>query len=271
MTADFIGEPGQRIFVLAHHPESFAGRCVLVCPPFAEEMNKSRKMLTELAELLAAQGIAVIIPDLYGTGDSDGDFSDATWERWQSDLRLTEQWLQTKGWQISALLGIRAGCLLAAQYAQSRTDGVRNTVFWQPTLDGARMLDQFLRLRVAASLMSDDKETIATLKQRFTAGETVEVAGYGIAPRLVKELEALKMLRLLSDKSGGLHWFEVLRAADAALPVPTQNVLQNLKQEGLSVRLHSVVGEPFWAATEIVCIQSLVSATAAVLGGSHHD
>lgn len=271
ITAEFIGEPGQRIFVLAHHPESFAGRCVLVCPPFAEEMNKSRKMLTELAKQLVEQGVALVIFDLYGTGDSEGDFADATWQRWLSDVRLTEQWLQTKGWQVASLLGIRTGCLLAAQYAQLRTAPVQGTIFWQPVLDGARALDHFLRLRVAALLMNDDRETIAMLKEQFATGATVEVAGYGIAPQLAKELEALKILQLLGDKSGELQWFEMLRTSDATLPLPSQQAMQQLKQQGASVHLQTIVGEPFWATTEVVCIEPLISATTAALSGAHHD
>ena len=52
-------------------------------PPFAEEMNKCRPMVTEVALGLAESGIASIVPDLYGTGDSGGDFSEGDWETWQ--------------------------------------------------------------------------------------------------------------------------------------------------------------------------------------------
>ncbi len=267
LTAEFVGEPDRRIFVLAHHPESFNGRCVLVCPPFAEEMNKSRRMLTELAGLLASRGVALVIPDLYGTGDSEGDFSDATWGRWLADLATSERWIEARGWRVDAMLGIRLGCVLAAQYAATRTSPLNRTVFWQPVTEGARALDQFLRLRVAASLMSDVKETTADLKARFAAGEAVEVAGYAVAPALARELEQASLLKSINRHAGTVHWFEVLRAADAPLPVPAVKAMEQLRQQ-LDATLHPVVGEPFWATTEVMINPALLAETAASLAGA---
>jgi pimeloyl-ACP methyl ester carboxylesterase len=43
--------------------------------PFAEEMNKSRRMAALQSRALAAQGYAVLQIDLFGCGDSGGDFA----------------------------------------------------------------------------------------------------------------------------------------------------------------------------------------------------
>lgn len=271
IAAEFVGDAGQRIFLLAHHPQSFDGRCVLVCPPFAEEMNKSRRMLTELSALLNARGIAVVIPDLFGTGDSEGDFADATWQRWLADLAIAEQWIHDRGWRVEALLGIRLGCVLAAQYAATRSSPVAHMIFWQPATDGARALDQFLRLRVAASLMSDVKESTADFKARFAAGEAVEIAGYAVAPTLARELEQVGLLKSMhrpsGQHSGAVHWFEVLRAADSPMPLPAVKVQEQLRQQ-LDVTVHSVVGELFWTTTEVAIVPALLAETAAVLAGA---
>lgn len=227
-------------------------------------MNKSRKMLTELAQRLVAQGVALVIPDLYGTGDSQGDFADATWQRWLIDLATTERWIEERGWHVETLLGIRFGCVLAAQYAATRRHPIMRTIFWQPVAEGARALDQFLRMRVAASLMSDVKETTADLKARFAAGESVEIAGYAVAAKLAQEMERVSLVASLNRHAGAIHWFEVLRAADAPLPVPVNKLLERL-QQSLHIELHPVVGEPFWATTEVVINPALLSETAAVL------
>ena len=49
-------------------------RAALVCvQPFAEEANLSRRVLVAQARRLAARGVAVLVPDVYGTGDSAGE------------------------------------------------------------------------------------------------------------------------------------------------------------------------------------------------------
>ena len=265
LAAEFIGESAGRIFVLAHYPRSSAARCVLICPPFAEEMNKARKMVTELSRRLLARGLGVIVPDLFGTGDSEGNFADADWERWLEDLKTAERWALARGWQVESLLGIRLGCLLAANHAHERESAVSRTAFWQPVLDGSRALDQFLRLRTAASLMRDDKETVAGLKAQLAGGRVVDVAGYGVSSRLAAQMESLRLSSLYSDKLGDVHWFEVLRAADAPVSAATTKSVDELKQRGAAVSLHTVVGEPFWASTEIVCLPQLLTDTAGVL------
>lgn len=63
-----------------------AARCCC-CPPFGEEMNKSRRTLAWSARHFARHGWAVLALDLGGTGDSAGDFGDATWAGWIDDAR----------------------------------------------------------------------------------------------------------------------------------------------------------------------------------------
>jgi len=49
-----------------------SGSTVLIAPPFGEEMNKTRKMLTEVAGALQVRGVATLVVDLHGAGDSAG-------------------------------------------------------------------------------------------------------------------------------------------------------------------------------------------------------
>jgi exosortase A-associated hydrolase 2 len=270
ITAEFVVGSRARIFALAHHPQGFEGRCVLIAPPFAEEMNKSRRMMTELAHRLNARGIGVIVPDYFGTGDSEGEFADTNCSIWLDDLAAVEAWAVDKGWSVDAVLGIRFGCAVAAEFARRRPAAFKRMVFWQPTLDGARVLEQFLRLRVAASLMEDKKETVAELKSKFGAGEVVEVAGYDISPALAEQMERYKLLAILDDlplRPSELHWFEVVRSAEAAIPMPSQKATDQLRAQSWPIAMHTCVGEPFWTSTEIVCVPELLDATANALTG----
>ena len=52
---------------------------VLVLPAFAEEMNRCRAMVALQARAWSAQGVGTLVVDGFGTGDSAGEFADATW------------------------------------------------------------------------------------------------------------------------------------------------------------------------------------------------
>lgn len=79
-----------RLFLLLRAPRN-ASRCVLFVPPFGEEMNKCRRQVTETAEALILAGYAVLTFDLIGTGDSSGEFTDAKWDAWRSDVASADR------------------------------------------------------------------------------------------------------------------------------------------------------------------------------------
>lgn len=266
--ARFLDGMKGKLFVLVRRPAQPTARAVLIVPPFAEEMNKSRKMLSDVAQGLAARGIAAVFPDLFGTGDSQGEFRDADWDVWKDDLARTAAWAGTQGWSATSLLCIRLGCTLGAQLARETPGGIERSVFWQPVIDGERFMTQFLRLRVAASMMEDRKETASGLRARLQAGEVLEVAGYDLSPRLVEQIDRASLIAALDSNLGDLHWFEVVRAPDAPLPGPSAEALEDARTKIRALATVSVVGEPFWASTEIVRIPELVVRTIDALAGA---
>src|SRR3546814_18352731 len=113
-------------------------------------MNRSRRMAALQARALAALGIDVLLLDLFGTGDSAGDFRDARWEIWREDAMAAVAWLGARCGGRVGLWGLRLGTLLAAEVAAEMQ--APRLLLWQPVLSGERHLTQFLRLRVAAGL-----------------------------------------------------------------------------------------------------------------------
>ena len=89
-------ESGRRFCV--YHPSSRKGAVpgIVYAHPFCEEMNKARRMAALQSRRLAAAGYAVLQIDLFGCGDSSGDFADATWETWKQDLRIALGWLKSQ-------------------------------------------------------------------------------------------------------------------------------------------------------------------------------
>jgi exosortase A-associated hydrolase 2 len=267
VTARFLKGCRGDVFTLLHRPRATtSGRSVLVVPPFAEEMNKSRRMLTRVAHRLAARGIATLVPDLFGTGDSAGEFAEADWDVWKDDLIRSAAWAAYEGWPLFALLCTRLGCILGAEIAQTALTGVERTVCWQPVIDGPRFLDQFLRLRVAASMMAGARrESVAELKNALRRGESLEVAGYELPAQLAQQIESRTLLQVLGPQVGELHWVELVSTAEAPLSVASAHLIAQLPARGLSSKVHRVVGEAFWTSIEIVENPALIESAVALL------
>lgn len=257
----FIGPEGERLFVLVRRPAGIARGCVMIVPAFAEEMNKSRRMLALTAHALAQQGIASAMPDLFGTGDSDGSFADASWQHWKADVIRVRNWCAEHGLPVTGMLANRLGCALGVDAMRECAAALQATVFWQPVLDGTRTIDQFLRLRVAATLMSADaRESVKDLRARLQSGATVEVAGYPLGGALAASIDAVK-LDLRGFAAGRLHWLEVVRSADAGLAAPSSRALDEWRSAGNDGVGAALVGEPYWTSTEIVTLPELVQRT----------
>ncbi|SEN85586.1 exosortase A system-associated hydrolase 2 [Duganella sp. CF517] len=247
-----------------------AGVCrgaLLYVPPFAEEMNKSRRMAALLALELARQGIATVRIDLHGCGDSSGDFADARWESWRDDVGLASAWLERRSGHRPALLGLRLGALLAMDYAANapEADAPRRLILWQPVLDGATFLTQFLRLRTAGAMMSAagaaDNST-AALRTMLAAGRPLEVAGYELSPQLTLAIDGLKLAPL--GRAGcALHWFDVGQPGRALSPA-TAKALASLRERGVEVDMTAIDGPAFWGSQEIATCQPLLEASAAL-------
>jgi exosortase A-associated hydrolase 2 len=184
----FLAVDGSPRFCLLHLPEGRPRGNIVYLHPFAEELNRSRHVVAEQARALADRGYAVLQIDLYGCGDSAGDFADADWAQWRRDGLAAVQLLRNRFEAPLCLWGLRAGALLAAELAEGLDDQV-GLLLWQPVLSGKQHLQQFLRLNLAADMLDGKSggNTEALLAQ-LEAGIPVEVAGYTIAPGLAAGL-----------------------------------------------------------------------------------
>lgn len=257
---------GQRLCI--HHPAQGAterGQVVYI-HPFAEEMNKARRMAAMQSRALAAAGFSVLQIDLLGCGDSSGDFGDASWEAWIDDVLQARQWLRQNEAAPSPLWlwGLRTGCLLAAA-AATRLDEPINFCFWQPSTNGKQVLQQFMRTRVAAEMMNGaGKGLMDELRQQLADGYAVEIAGYALAPALAAGLEQAQ-LKPPHRGGGRLEWFELSTRDDATLTPVAAQALAQWSAAGVPARSHLVQGPAFWQTTEIEDAPALIEATQAAL------
>jgi len=232
---------------------------------FAEEMNKSRRMVALQSRALADRGFSVLLVDLYGCGDSDGDFSEADWSQWRDDVVDAAQWWRAESGHAPILWSMRAGCLLACDAASAI--GADQFLFWQPQPAGAQALQQFLRLRVAQALGSSTHPRARTqdLRDAFLRGEALEVAGYLLAPGLALGLEAANLS--LPQHAIRAAWIEIVPDADTGVSPLAQTRVNDWRNSGLDATLHSIQGPAFWQTQEIAESEALIDATANIVGG----
>lgn len=256
------GRPGQRFCVL-HRARGTPRGAVLHLHAFAEEMNKSRRMVALQARALAEAGFNVLLVDLLGCGDSSGDFADATWDDWLADAQLGADWLREHAPGPLWLWGLRAGALLAVQAACTNAALEScNLLLWQPPPNGKVLLQQFLRLKAARDLLSgESKGATEALRRDLAAGTPVEIAGYVLAPRLAAGLEAA--VPSPPPYTGRVCWFEVGPRGDVA--PAAQVAAERWRTAGWSVEQRAVAGSTFWQTTEIEVAPDLLAATLAAL------
>jgi len=241
-------------------------QAILFFPPFAEEMNKSRRIVTQQARRFAALGYSVLIPDPYGTGDSEGDFGDADWDTWHADMEHAVRWLREQGAEKIVFWGMRLGAALALQAAGKHAQAPDGILLWQPVLKGKTFLTQFLRLRLAADLMGEgEKITTKELRARLENGESVEVAGYLLSPGLASGIDRIDLLQLVPPGGCRVAWLELLPDAERPVPAMVGKTLDAWKGEGFSVKFETLVCEHFWGLAELVTLPALIDRSAEIL------
>lgn len=256
---------GQR-FCLYHPPAGRPRSALLYLHPFAEEMNKARRMAALAARQLAERGCAVLQVDLHGCGDSSGDFGDATWQGWLQDVCDARAWLGERCEAPLRLWGLRAGCLLAAE-AAIRLDEPVGFLFWQPVVSGRQFLQQFLRLKLAGEMLGGEaKGVTAALKRQLAGGQPVEIAGYTLSAGLTHGLEAAELRP--PARASDVLWLEVSMRDEAALPPASEKCIGQWRSAGCRVTAEIAPGPAFWQTAEIEEAPALSQATLAALAAA---
>lgn len=259
----FTDGPAGRLFVVHHPPAEAGAQCVVIVPPFAEEMNKCRRQVALTARALRERGVATLIGDLSGTGDSDGAFGEATVERWCDDLDAIVAVARERGYRDITLLSLRAGALLTAAWLARGSLDPRGIVLWQPVVQGKLYVNQFLRLRTAAGMMAGGKgESVTALRERLAGGEAVEVAGYRLSPALIAGLDALNLASLVTRAP--VHWITI-GSGQSELGPANRRAADALVAAGTTLTCHGAVGEPFWSTVEIATAPEAIERTAAIV------
>ncbi len=263
----FLPVPVGQRFCLFHAASGASSKgAVLYVHPFAEEMNKTRRMAALQSRALAVAGYDVLQIDLHGCGDSSGDFGDASWSGWREDVIAGVRWLRERTLAPLVLWAVRAGCLIASEVADEFSEPV-DFVFWQPVISGKQHWQQFLRLKIAGELVSGQAKAVGDLlKQQLAAGEAVEIAGYEVSPALARGLEQAD-LKPPKAFSGRVIWLETSLRDEISLAPAALKRIEQWQSAGYHVDSQVVKGPAFWQTTETEEAPHLIAATLAGLEG----
>lgn len=229
-------------------------------------MNKTRHMAALQSRMFAENDCRVLLVDLFGTGDSEGDFSDARWEVWRHDMLEAMAWLKNEFAERLVFWGVRLGCLLALDLLEY-IDKERPTklVFWQPVLKGEIFMKQFLRLRMAAGLLeNNDVPTTKETTSELHMGMSVEIAGYRLSPELYKSVINLDMRDYSQKNLQPVDWYDVTTDIGKPINHALEKILYNENWINKPV-LHRLEGEHFWTTPEITILPKLIEMTSNII------
>lgn len=259
-----IGSGDRQLFALLSEPDGGTARGVVVhVPAFAEEMNKSRRMVTLATQAFVEDGWAVLHFDLSGCGDSSGLFDEADWSAWLEDLDGVLGWCRARfGAEGQVVLwGLRCGALLIGDWIKAQ-GAAHPLLLWHPVLSGKLHLTQFLRLRVANDMLSDadSRNVMAEMRARLDDGKPVFVAGYSLSARLAGGMSRAAF-GLPMGFARRLAVFEISASENGELSPATISAVERWRSLGVEVMDELVSGPAFWSTQYIETAPGLIDAS----------
>ena len=261
-------DPGRRFALFRDTDHGEARGTVLYVHPFGEEMNKSRRTAALQARAFAAAGYAVLQVDLYGCGDSDGEFADARWDIWKQDLERASDWLARRAPGPIHLWALRLGAALGIAHWRDDPQRYASALLWQPVVDGRAYITQFLRVAVARHAIRGGgaRATTQGLRNALASNEPVEIAGYALSPALAGAID-MQDLREWCIPGAHVHWFDV-RTPGSEPGALTRETLGRWRERGVDVTHHVVEDENFWTSIDVLEANRLVEATTSIYASS---
>lgn len=265
-TVSYLPSGKRQLFSLLSEPEVPPRGLVVHVPAFAEEMNKSRRMITLATEGLVEDGWSVLLFDFSGCGDSSEVLEEIAWEMWIEDLDSVLSWSRLRFPGLGVVLwSLRGGALIASEWMAWKGQNLP-VLMWQPTLSGKLQLTQFLRLKAANDMLSemDARNVMADLRKKIEEGEPVDVAGYRVSAKLAGGMS--RAVFDLSVKEGrDIAILEVGSAEGSSLSPALQGLVEKASIGTFQVFAQKIAGAAFWSTQYIETVPGLVTASRKVL------
>lgn len=249
---------GGRLFAMYRFPPGVVRGALLFVHPFAEEMNRARRMVALAVQNFVEAGWAVLQLDLTGCGDSSDEITDVAWDTWLDDVSAGVWWLRSRHSTPLVLWGLRAGCLVLSDWI-ARANEQHPVLYWQPVSSGRQHVTHFLMMKVAGELPGgqDARTVLQGMRSRLDMGGSVEVAGYGIGTALVKGFEQ-SVLDFPGSYAGQVNVFEINSLGRDGLSPVLAGFVGRWRQAGVDVRAEVAKGPAFWLTQEVTVAPDLI-------------
>lgn len=185
-TPFFFGARGG-LFGMYHAPALHARRAVLMCPPLGQDLIRCHRVYRQLAQALAAQGLAVLRFDYHGTGDSAGGSAEVDWDRCIADAVTASAELRSRS-GVDRVVAF--GARLGGSVALAAADRARFTevIAWDPVLDGDEYVGALDAMQAA---LREDGDRFT--RPRSHADVAEQWLGFDIGESLRHQLSALSL------------------------------------------------------------------------------
>ncbi len=237
-TGFFFDSDGARLYGYlhaAHAPLKPMG--VVLVHPFMEERQDSHAVLRDLAERLSERGFAAMRFDLYGCGDSEGEWEGGTLERWVGDVTSAARVLRDEARVDDvALVGLRFGATLAALAAGPAR--ASRLAMVQPVVRGETYASELLMANLAAEMVLHRRVGVTRegLVAQLDAGGEVNLFGYRFTSAQYRALRTVDLARDLGAEGAPALVVDVARTPTAREPRDLQALAAALGARGTLVR-----------------------------------
>lgn len=149
----FGNSSGVSLFGVLHHSQERPATGAVFCNPLGEEKQTCYRPFVAFSRRLARAGVPSLRFDCLGSGDSEGEASEATIATQISDLRDAVGLATSRlGIEKVVLIGLRLGASVAALTAEE-DERVCALALLSPIVDGAKYWSELLRKQQFAAIM----------------------------------------------------------------------------------------------------------------------
>jgi pimeloyl-ACP methyl ester carboxylesterase len=246
---EFFGPGPSKLFGCLHAPLHRPLGGLVVCCPLHAEFLKNYRREVDLARSLAGRGIAVQRFHYRGTGNSEGEAEEATFDTMCEDVMFAAERLMDKtGVTNLAFLGTRWGGLTAAAVAR-RFDGVP-LALWEPVTDPRRNFTQIYRAALIPELKEGGARALEEppIRQLERNG-SLDILGYSIYWSQYERAVEQSLEGLLGEDPRPILFVQISRRDE--LRGEYARLQARLKESGFSITNRIVAGgETWWFASE---------------------
>jgi hypothetical protein len=210
MEKSLFTESDPRLFgmLFLPDPEVRKSTCFPVIHPFAKEKKSAQRVLVELSRALYQHGYPVLMFDLRGCGDSEGDFGTVRLDEWLADIHTAIGVLKccTECLRLN-MLALRFGAFLAACYDRKYPGDIAESIWIEPVLQPVDYLRKSLRHKLMKELCTDGAASSNRdhLLHHLESQQSIDFDGYEIGTGLYQDLVSFQRIEsgeMENSKSG---------------------------------------------------------------------